>query len=201
MEGFAKVLDGLLKAPLWLFFAAFVASWVPLLNLPPLVSGGITHDTTLLGLPMAFWAICFTAVFLSSAVARTSTALAPLIGNGFSGLLLDFRLRRLSHDALVLLTVVEDDSWGTFAYDPDALEIEELRDRNMVRAEEVLRSGMPNDSRVNGGAFELTVAFRDLLYDHPDVLRKRRAGSATERQEIRMKSRNALGYLQWARGQ
>lgn len=201
MDSFSKTVDAFVRAPLWLFFAAAVACWIPLFNFPPLVSGGVTSSTSLAGLPLGFWALCTAAVFLSSAVARASSTVTPFVGRVFARAWLSFRLGRLSPAALTLLSVVEEDGWSTFEYDPDAPEVQELRDEELIRPKAVLRSGPPGDSRLNGGEFVLSSTFGHLIHEHPSSLRKRRAGSAEDRQQIRGRALEASGYLQWARSQ
>lgn len=201
MDGFAKTLDAFIKAPLWIFFAACLALWMPVLGLKPLREVGITSDMKLIGLPIGFWALCCTAIFLSSLTARGWSSFSPAISRVGNSLWLRKSLSSLSDQAYALLAVAEEDAWDVFEYDPDAPEVRELRNKGMIQAISILRSGDQGDSRVNGGEFEIASKIADLLNAHPSVFRAQRTSSLAVLAEIRDKRRNAAGYIQWARGQ
>lgn len=129
---FSKTLDTVIKAPLWLFFAAMLFTGIPMFNIPNLVGAGVHAEMKIAGMPLALFALASAALFVSSAVART----LPFVLNGV-GSVVDAgrwrnRLNSLPPESRSILAMLEKDGCGSFYYDPQSDGLNTLRDAGFV---------------------------------------------------------------------
>ena len=162
MEDPTKLLDTLIKAPLWFFLALALAASITLLGLPPIVRLGLRPDVQIVGVPMVAFAILFGCLFVASAAARFLTALAKgrVEHKGRSGTLR--RYKYLSNEARYLLHSADEQKVEGFALPLNDPVARELRDLKLIDADRVSNTV---------GIFSTTEYFRiDLIYHRKEVL-------------------------------
>jgi hypothetical protein len=138
MDNASKLLDTIIKAPLWFYFAATIACGAPLLDLGVLVRRGATSALTIFGLPLIFWWLCAFSLFVSSAFARA----LPYIRKRVELEIDRHKWRRiiaaLPDDSRNILCVLEGLARNQFYFTPGAEALETLRDKAIVIAELVV---------------------------------------------------------------
>jgi hypothetical protein len=162
---YAKVLDTIIKAPLWFFLAALLASGIPMLNLDMFVRAGVTDETKLLGLPLALYAIVFGSLFLTAAVARSIEPIKNSVSKIIDWIAWRTKLLTISAEARNLLALVEEDAMDRFFYDPRDRAITMLRDKGILEAELVSCTGE------KWGRFELSYSYRRAYDRHRSIFR------------------------------
>jgi hypothetical protein len=160
MENASKLLDTIIKAPLWFYFAAVIVTGVPMLNLDVFTEVGLRRDIKFSGIPLAFYTLLSVALFVSSAVARSYKAILNVIANMFDRLKWRRRLRTLPDEARILLSIIEEDALPTIHYDPRSHAVSMLRDLGILKAD--LTSGRGD----RWGIFSVTAPYQRACARH-----------------------------------
>lgn len=189
MDTYSKILDTIIKAPLWFFFAALLMSAIPLLNLDFLVRLGVASDLKIAGYPVAIFAISFFSLFVSSAVARSYQPIWKFISGVFERVKWRYSIRSLPSEARAILGYAEEQAVQWFFYDPRAPAIKALRDADIIAADIVSSNGE------DWGKFRLSYGYTVAYSRHRALFRSAlkyaHDDSETIRNIVRRASRNA----------
>ncbi len=162
---YAKLLDLIIKAPLWLFFAALLVSGIPMLNLDVLTRAGVTSEIKILGMPLGFYALLSASLFGSSATARSYGTIKDSLCGSLDWLTWRRRLFALSNSSRALLAVTEEDSIEFFYYDQRNNAISMLQNKGILEADLISPSGM------GWGKFRLTYQYKKAYSRHQRMFR------------------------------
>ena len=131
----AKTLDTAVKAPLWIWFALMIASLIPMFNFPNLVETGVDSSFRLGPVPLSLAALGFTALFCSSATARSWSWLRPRFGAACERWSFWMKLRFLPAQTRALLYVLEDDGKDWDFMEPDHPAVDPAKDAGLLVAQ------------------------------------------------------------------
>lgn len=131
---FAKMLDTAVKAPLWIWFALMIASLIPMFNISNLVETGVDSDFRLGPVPLSLAALWFTALFFSSATARSWSWLGPRISTNVERWSFWLKLRLLPAKSRALLYVLEDEGKDWDCMEPDHPSVDSAKDAGLLVA-------------------------------------------------------------------
>lgn len=133
----AKTLDTAIKAPLWIWFALMIASLIPMFNFSNLVETGVDSNFRLGPIPLSLSlaALAFTALFCSSATARSWGWLGPLISSTSDRWSFWLKLRLLPAPTRALLYVLEDDGKEWDCMEPDHPSVDPAKDAGILVAQ------------------------------------------------------------------
>jgi hypothetical protein len=165
MEHASKLLDTIIKAPLWFYFASVVVTVVPMLNLAIFTQVGLTSDIKFAGIPLAFYTLVSVALFVSSATARSYTVILDTITNIFDWLKWRRRLRALPDEARILLAIIQEDALTTIYYDPRSHAVSLLRDLGILEADLISERGD------RWGIFKVTAPYTRACARHRPTVR------------------------------
>ncbi|MGD9656194.1 MAG: hypothetical protein AB7U61_00915 [Methylocystis sp.] len=176
--------DTIIKAPLWAFFAAFIFSTVPLLDIDFINEAGAAKE--ILGVPLVNISIGSFSLFLSSATARSYKSIVEKLGALKYTMHWRWTLSRLPHDAKVLLGTLEELSKDWFYYNPRSPEIAALRDLDLIQAELIREDGE------GWGKYELTYVYRTACAKRRALFRSKLKYSHDRSAAVRTKMQKAL---------
>ena len=131
----AKTLDTAIKAPLWIWFALMIASPIPMFNFSNLVETGVDSNFRLGPVPLSLAALGFTALFFSSATARSWSWFGPRIGAALERWAFWAKLRLLPAETRALLYVLEDDGKDWDCMEPDHPSVDPAKDAGLLVAQ------------------------------------------------------------------
>jgi hypothetical protein len=160
-----RLLETIIKAPLWLYFAAVMISGILMLNLDVFALVGLNRDIKVFGMPLVVYALLSVSLFVSSAAARSYMAIHGVISYIFDWIKWRRKLFALSDDARALLALVEEDALEAFYYDPRNKAVSLLRDQDILWAEGISSSGD------GWGKFNLTYPYKKAYRRHRPMFR------------------------------
>lgn len=152
MKEISPILDTIIKAPLWLFFAALLGFSLLSIQPWPVERMGLPKEVSLFGVPAGIYAIVAGSLWLSSALARAG----PSIRDWIRDWIWRRRIRGLDLRARSLLELLEEDAISSFLYAQHAMEISALRDKNIIHA------GRTSGTGHNWGRFYLSSSYEKI---------------------------------------
>jgi hypothetical protein len=165
MENAFKLIDTIIKAPLWFFFAALVATSIPLLKLDFLMQNGATGKIEILGVPLVYYTILCFALFVSSAFAHAFLPISNFLSSVFDRLKWWLALAKLPEEARAILALMEEQNMEWLHYDPRNNAISLLRDKGIFQVDFM-------DSKGEfWGTFRLTAPYRTAYARHRTMFR------------------------------
>lgn len=126
------LLDKIIKAPLWFFFATAIGCGLVTCNFSFLKEKGVDSSINLFGAPIALYGVFAAALFISSATARAFPIMKEIYAKKADIRLWKKRFRVLSDEARALLDVVDQNALESFCYSPQSPVVLSLQDNEIA---------------------------------------------------------------------